>query len=281
MVGDNEVPTRVLTLTSPGLEARAWIDADGQVLRLESPFGIVLRKVTREVALAASQESTAAPSDPGALLELTAVRPRGKRPYRGARHMVIRITGMPDLGAVYEINSPPLAPGLSQEEAPVAEDLLPDPLIQSEHPRIRNQAAAIVGDQAVPWQKAVLLHDWVYREVEKRPVLSLPSALEVLQTREGDCNEHTVLFAALARASGIPTRIAIGVVWSDELRRVLLPRVARGLHRSVGTHGPHSGPDSCRRHPHQAPHREHRPLDRARCDILGQLEIEVLEVEGP
>jgi len=49
-------------------------------------------------------------------------------------------------------------------------------------------------------------------------VLSVPSALEVLDTGKGDCNEHTVLFAALGRAAGVPTRIAIGIVWSEQLR---------------------------------------------------------------
>ncbi len=48
-------------------------------------------------------------------------------------------------------------------------------------------------------------------------MISIPSALEVLEQRRGDCNEHTVLFTALARAAGLPTRIAIGIVWSDEL----------------------------------------------------------------
>jgi hypothetical protein len=42
--------------------------------------------------------------------------------------------------------------------------------------------------------------------------VSLPSALEVLRTRVGDCNEHTALYVALARAAGIPARIAVGLV---------------------------------------------------------------------
>ncbi len=44
--------------------------------------------------------------------------------------------------------------------------------------------------------------------------LSIPSALEVLEQRAGDCNEHTVLFTALARAAGIPCRVATGLAWS-------------------------------------------------------------------
>ena len=39
------------------------------------------------------------------------------------------------------------------------------------------------------------------------------TAAEVAQSREGDCTEHAVLLAALARACGIPSRVAIGLVY--------------------------------------------------------------------
>ena len=35
------------------------------------------------------------------------------------------------------------------------------------------------------------------------------------QTHEGDCSEHAVLLAALARACGIPSRVAIGLVYVE------------------------------------------------------------------
>ena len=35
----------------------------------------------------------------------------------------------------------------------------------------------------------------------------------MLRTKVGDCNEHTVLYVAMARASGIPARIAVGLVF--------------------------------------------------------------------
>jgi hypothetical protein len=53
----------------------------------------------------------------------------------------------------------------------------------------------------------------VHAIIEKRPTMSLPSAAEVLRTRVGDCNEHTVLFVALARAAGVPARTAVGLVY--------------------------------------------------------------------
>ena len=35
----------------------------------------------------------------------------------------------------------------------------------------------------------------------------------MLRTRVGDCNEHTALYVAMARAAGIPARIAVGLVY--------------------------------------------------------------------
>ena len=60
------------------------------------------------------------------------------------------------------------------------------------------------------------MNDWVYTVIDKKPVVSIPSALEVLKQREGDCNEHTALFTALARAAGIPTRMAAGIVYLED-----------------------------------------------------------------
>ena len=58
--------------------------------------------------------------------------------------------------------------------------------------------------------------DWVYENIEKKPVVSVPSALEVLRTRVGDCNEHATLLTALLRAAGIPARLSIGLVYTRE-----------------------------------------------------------------
>jgi transglutaminase/protease-like cytokinesis protein 3 len=53
----------------------------------------------------------------------------------------------------------------------------------------------------------------VYRMLEKSITFSVPNAVQVLQTLRGDCNEHTVLYVALARALGLPARTAVGLVY--------------------------------------------------------------------
>jgi transglutaminase-like putative cysteine protease len=54
---------------------------------------------------------------------------------------------------------------------------------------------------------------WLAAHIERRPVVSIPSALATLEQGRGDCNEHAVLFAALARAMGIPTQVEAGIVY--------------------------------------------------------------------
>jgi transglutaminase-like putative cysteine protease len=57
---------------------------------------------------------------------------------------------------------------------------------------------------------------WVYENLEKRPTVSIPSAVQVLEMKVGDCNEHSVLTAALLRAAGVPTRLAVGVLYFED-----------------------------------------------------------------
>jgi Transglutaminase-like superfamily len=89
----------------------------------------------------------------------------------------------------------------------------PEPFIESDHPKIMNLLEKVVADDDTPLEKANKLMIWVHKNIEKRPVLSLPDALATLINKVGDCNEHAVLLAALARAAGIPARIESGLVY--------------------------------------------------------------------
>jgi transglutaminase-like putative cysteine protease len=92
--------------------------------------------------------------------------------------------------------------------------LNPELNVESDAAPIVRQAAKIAGGVENPVKAARMLLAWVYRNVEKRPVITVPSALEVLRTRIGDCNEHAVLLTALLRASGIPARLCVGLVYA-------------------------------------------------------------------
>jgi Transglutaminase-like superfamily len=92
---------------------------------------------------------------------------------------------------------------------------LPSAFIQSEHPRLLALASEIVdlNDSAPARINSIL--EWMSGNLEKKPTFSIPNTLEVLERGSGDCNEFAVLFCSLARAAGIPTRVAMGLVYLD------------------------------------------------------------------
>lgn len=93
--------------------------------------------------------------------------------------------------------------------------LRPEPGIESDADEIVRTAHALSGNEDDPVILARRLLSWVYQRLEKRPVVSFPSALEVLKHRAGDCNEHTALLTALLRARGIPARVCVGLVYME------------------------------------------------------------------
>lgn len=233
MIAGRPRETRVVELRAGGLESRAWIDETGMVLRAETPLGLAFEVIEPDPGAWTRTTATKTSADlGGGFLERTAVRPSGARPFRGARSMVFQITGT-EADLPNDTRQTRVAPGRYRVSAVTeAPDAVPvtavhatgldayltsDSLVQADHPRIRARAKEIVGDAVAPWDQALRLHEWVYANVTKEAAMSIPSALEVLRTRRGDCNEHTVLFTALARSIGLPTRMAIGVVWSTDL----------------------------------------------------------------
>ena len=95
------------------------------------------------------------------------------------------------------------------------EFLKPSAYIQCTDRRIIDKAREIIGDDKRAQNAAAKLVSGVYNLLEKNPTASLPSALDVLEMKKGDCNEHAILFTALARAAGIPTKIYVGLVNLD------------------------------------------------------------------
>ena len=87
------------------------------------------------------------------------------------------------------------------------------PYIQSDNKFIIEQAETIISKANNDLQKVEALINWVYINIEKKPVLSIPDAVTTLRTRVGDCNEHAALFAALSRSVSIPARVAAGVTY--------------------------------------------------------------------
>jgi transglutaminase-like putative cysteine protease len=115
-------------------------------------------------------------------------------------------------GNLIELTDPQnLRPGRRDPEA--TRYLAPEPFIESDAPEIRAEAEAAIRGASNTRERAERLTRYVNALLDKKPTVSLPSAREVLRTKVGDCNEHTALYVAMARAAGIPARIAVGLVF--------------------------------------------------------------------
>ncbi len=101
-------------------------------------------------------------------------------------------------------------------DPPNDDDLRPNTYIQSDDPLIVADARRAAGDEKDPWKAAVALERFVYDEVKNKDYTqAFATAAEVAKSREGDCTEHSVFLAALARARGIPARVAVGLVYLE------------------------------------------------------------------
>jgi hypothetical protein len=217
------VPAFRVTLEFQGLRTTSWVTDTGEVVREESPLGLISVQETSVEAQALAVSGRMQTDLLNAAAVVPVMRQRIDEP-RDVRRIALSLQGVDlaglDLdgqgqtltGDVVVIRDPRDLRGGPRE--PVDMYLAPEPLIESDDPAIRDEALkAIDGAGPDVRARAERLTRHVNALLEKKPTVSIPSAREVLRTRVGDCNEHTALYVAMARAVGIPARIDVGLVF--------------------------------------------------------------------
>jgi hypothetical protein len=96
-----------------------------------------------------------------------------------------------------------------------AEYLASTPFCQSDDIEIEKVAKDVVGDERNSWIASKRIAEWVSQKVEPNYDVGFASAKEILENRQGDCSEFTVLMVALCRSVGIPARAAVGVMYGQ------------------------------------------------------------------
>ncbi|MGB6866189.1 MAG: transglutaminase-like domain-containing protein [Candidatus Aminicenantaceae bacterium] len=96
-----------------------------------------------------------------------------------------------------------------------AEYLASTVFCQSDDIEVEKTAKGIVEDEQNSWVASKKIAEWVSREMEPNYNVGFASAKEILENREGDCSEFTVLMVALCRSVGIPARAAVGVMYGQ------------------------------------------------------------------
>jgi hypothetical protein len=218
-----------LSVEFMGIPQYAWVGKDGSVLKEEGFLGIRLEQVTKEEAL-----NKIAFSKSEDLAEIFSI-PANKILHNvdQMKELKIRVDGIEDTGiflnggrqslkdkilTIYKEPVPNLTSSIAREEVFSGGEkyLESTPLIQADHPEIQAKVKEILSPDDTAFRKAEKLVKWINKNIQKRPVLSVPNAYETLQNRVGDCNEHAVLLTALARASGIPAQVEAGLVYQKE-----------------------------------------------------------------
>ena len=205
-----------------------WLDDKGEILKEEGFMNFTAVKSSAARAPLEIEGGTD-------LYEMTAVAPDRplKDPVR-LTYLKVRVDGVDIKNPVLNSGRQRMQEGaleIQKEKIPTPslytlgehdlpsewkEFLEPEFNIESGEREILDASARIAGADRDPVSVARKLLQWVYRNVEKKPVLSIPSALEVIRARAGDCNEHATLLTALLRAAGIPARLSIGLVYTRD-----------------------------------------------------------------
>ncbi len=215
------LPAFKVDLAYSGLTTTAWITDTGAIVREESPLGLMSVRESPEQA----QQMAVSARVRSDMLQAAAIVPTLRVPVTEPTDVVtmkvefsgVDLAGFDFAGAtqtmtgrVLDVTDPrALIPGPADPDR--LRHLAPETLIESDDPEIVEQARRIVGGATDARTKAERLVREVNAMLDKKLTVSLPSAKEVLRTKVGDCNEHTALYVALARAAGLPARINVGL----------------------------------------------------------------------
>ena len=217
-----------------GLTAKVWLDADGVNYRTEIPMmglSMVTTKTDKETALGDTEEVD--------VVLKTRILPSGKRPTLKAKNFkaAVKLPAGNITDAIMSNSQQQLVvtsekagrlsiqvPTVAVEDCPnlpiqdvESEFLGASAYIQTDAPAIRAKAEEILDGEINSWRAAEKLCEWVHTTItDKKMSGGFGSSLTALETRSGDCTEHTVLFIALARAAGIPARICSGITYAKD-----------------------------------------------------------------
>jgi hypothetical protein len=224
-IGGREYDARKVKVKVGRLDLVTWYDDKGLALAEESPPGMRSERTTAEALLERGDSDGKLDILAMFRVPVDTVIPEGEMVAR----LRLQVSGVDTTEArfdwqyqqvlgtnplVIEVTVPPLPGGpVGLPVQGEAEFLKPSVTIQSDAPAVKAKAAEATGEARDAVEAARKLVSWAFTLIDKEATASYPTALDVLEHMEGDCNEHAVVVAALARAAGIPAKVAVGLVY--------------------------------------------------------------------
>jgi len=92
-----------------------------------------------------------------------------------------------------------------------------DPLVPSDNPAIVSTARSVVGGEENPYFKALAIYNYLIDKLHYDPSVTTGSLVDSLNSGNADAYDYALLFTALARSVGVPTRPVAGyIVYGDK-----------------------------------------------------------------
>jgi len=96
----------------------------------------------------------------------------------------------------------------------ILEATKPNRFLQSDHQKIIELAHRAIGDTKDAAEAVKRIEAFVAEYIETKSLsVGYASAVEVADSKQGDCSEHAVLTAAMCRAVGIPAQVVTGIAY--------------------------------------------------------------------
>lgn len=210
---------------------------DGGILKIQTPVaGFNMVREPQETAVMIPSGIAGDPSeDLGAVSSIrTAVKIADPNKVK---YLKLKLSGAIDKGlifsdprqkvefsegeAVYEIKAVEFraedSVSLPIKRTEFEEHVIGTPYIQPADSRIAEKAREIVGGEKNAYLAAAGIRKWVRENMRTQGNMGiLRPSVDVLRTRTGVCRDYSVLYAALARSAGVPTRMVTGMTyWND------------------------------------------------------------------
>lgn len=224
LIGGRVQNLHKFTESHAGTRVNSWLNDSGIIVKEESPAGFIFIKEPKFKALSLANGGKE-------ILSAVAVKLKGEMFIPEGDTMQYRLDFPEDLtldiaggrqkfaDTILTVTRETIVDIIADSNAACSDirnSLAATPYVQSDNKKITKLASDITSTQSNQITRVRELGSWVYENLEKRPVIGIPDALTTLQNRQGDCNEHAALFAALARAASVPTRIVAGVIYHKD-----------------------------------------------------------------
>ena len=232
-VGGKEYDTVVLTNSTQMGDMTIWQDKDGDCIQLEAVMGIRMEKQTQEQAISGLESAS---SEDFAVL--TSVKPdKNISSPRDLKDLDIIFTNLDkqmwindnrqkiektedadkaEISIEASIFDSDKSISLPVDEKKFADYLASTVYLDWDTSIIRDEAQKIVGDEKNAYKACAKIRDWIYSNMIVDKTIGITrSASDVIKSKRGVCRDYGILFAALARAAGIPSKIAAGLLYTD------------------------------------------------------------------